>query len=280
MHEECVTTNSSQGTCMEVRDCTPILDLLKAEPLPQAKLEYLRKSQCGFHDRKPLVCCPQQDPGLKPPDAEVVEDLTSHRNLPLLRNDLCGPLSDDRIIGGNRVKKRKYFQMRRDNHQRLLHINCGSLRQAPHVWHSPVSIDSVRPVCLPIGLSLQEQNLVGKKLTVAGWGVTENNTSSRALLKVDVPVESNAKCIKVYKNQVQITETSQLCAGGERDGGQSCHGDSGGPLTYYGPVEGSVRIIQHGIVSFGPQTCGTTGLPAVYTRVGYYMKWILDNISS
>ncbi|KAG8236449.1 hypothetical protein J437_LFUL016745 [Ladona fulva] len=370
MREACVTPNSSRGTCIEVRDCTPLLNLLQAKPLSQANLEYLRKSQCGFHDRQPLVCCPRQNPAPKPPNVEVVEDVSRHRNLPLLRNDLCGPLSDDRIIGGNITKINELpwmaliaysgskgnaspfrcggtvindfyiltaghcvkflksgirpqltsvplftsIYVRLGEHDLDSRIDCeedqiyGTKTCAPEPQDIPIAQavahpqytgksdlrndialirltrqinftpDSVRPVCLPIGLSVQEQNLVGKKLTVAGWGVTENRTSSRVLLKVDVPVKSHAECAQVYKNQVQISKTSQLCAGGVRNGGDSCNGDSGGPLTYYGPVEGSVRAIQHGVVSFGPRACGTTGLPGVYTRVGYYMKWILDNI--
>ncbi|KAG8236453.1 hypothetical protein J437_LFUL016750 [Ladona fulva] len=346
MREECVTPNSSRGTCIEVKDCTPLLDLLKAKPLSQAQLEYLRKLQCGFNDRKPLVCCSQQDPELKPPDAEVVEDVSSHRNLPLLRNDICGQFSDDRLIGrltvylnempwmaliayseskGNESTFRcggtiiNDFYILTAAHcfdylkNGIRPIDCEEEEFmdmkscAPEPEDIPIaqmvvhpqytgksglqndialirltsqinfSSDSVRPVCLPIGLSVQEQNLVGKWLTVAGWGVTEKYTSSRVLLKGNVPVKSNAECEQLYKNQLQISNTSQLCTGGVRD---TCNRDSGGPLTYYGPMEGSLRVIQHGIVSFGPQTCGNTELPAVYTRVGYYMKWILDNISS
>lgn len=71
---------------------------------------------------------------------------------------------------------------------------------------------------------------------------------------------------------------SQLCAGGVPDK-DSCGGDSGGPLMYPGRARGvGVRYVQRGIVSYGSKRCGVGGYPGVYTRVAYYMKWILDNI--
>lgn len=38
------------------------------------------------------------------------------------------------------------------------------------------------------------------------------------------------------------------------------------------------RYTQLGIVSFGPKLCGSEGFPGVYTKVTYYMDWILDSL--
>lgn len=49
-------------------------------------------------------------------------------------------------------------------------------------------------------------------------------------------------------------------------------GDSGGPLQVEMKNE-PCMYLQFGITSRGPQECGNT-IPAVYTRVGYYIEWI------
>lgn len=33
-----------------------------------------------------------------------------------------------------------------------------------------------------------------------------------------------------------------------------------------------------GLTSLGPARCATTGVPAIYIRVGTHTNWILDNI--
>lgn len=70
-----------------------------------------------------------------------------------------------------------------------------------------------------------------------------------------------------------------MCAGGIQSK-DSCGGDSGGPLLFPGRSGNSgYRYVQRGIVSFGSKQCGVGGVPGVYTRVAFYMDWILDNIS-
>lgn len=68
-----------------------------------------------------------------------------------------------------------------------------------------------------------------------------------------------------------------MCAGG-KSGMDSCSGDSGGPLQAPGNYSHNLKFIQYGVVSFGPRMCGTTGIPGVYTKIVYYLDWILDTI--
>ncbi|XP_031327722.1 melanization protease 1-like isoform X1 [Photinus pyralis] len=142
------------------------------------------------------------------------------------------------------------------------------------------SIDSVQPICLPTIEALTNLVFDNDKLTVTGWGFTEKAKKSEVLLKVDVSVMKTEDCQQVYKRAApkSLVEigANQICAGGV--GGDSCGGDSGGPLQKFAEHFGELRYIQQGIVSFGTKFCGMTDIPGVYTRVDRYMEWILDNI--
>lgn len=62
----------------------------------------------------------------------------------------------------------------------------------------------------------------------------------------------------------------QLCAydpAGEKD---ACQGDSGGPIQITNISNAVSTVI--GVVSFG-EGCATA-VPAIYTRVAYYLDWI------
>ncbi|XP_076762225.1 serine protease ea-like isoform X1 [Xylocopa sonorina] len=132
---------------------------------------------------------------------------------------------------------------------------------------------TVRPICMPIGLPA---NMTLKRATVTGWGATEIGIRSQDLLQASLPIVSLKDCAEVYKKRAQIWY-KQICAGGKK-GIDSCAGDSGGPLQAPTIYNNNLRYIQHGIVSFGPMNCGTEGAPGVYTRVVYYMDWILNII--
>lgn len=100
--------------------------------------------------------------------------------------------------------------------------------------------------------------------------------ASSKLLKVDVPTMLHSECENKYGRQANITQR-QLCAGG-RNQKDSCQGDSGGPLQRVSSVNKKAKYVQYGIVSFGPTFCGTEGNPGVYTKIAYYMNWLLDNM--
>lgn len=112
---------------------------------------------------------------------------------------------------------------------------------------------------------------------MTGWGTTELGTRSQDLLQAKLPLMSNEQCREVYKRTAQIWH-KQLCAGGQMNV-DSCMGDSGGPLQAVGPYGKSVRVIQYGVVSYGMKQCGTEGFPGVYTRIAYYMDWILNTMT-
>ncbi|KAF2897099.1 hypothetical protein ILUMI_09080 [Ignelater luminosus] len=140
-----------------------------------------------------------------------------------------------------------------------------------------ISVESVRPICLPTTKELKEYKLLDTKLIVTGWGATETGRRSSVLLYVNVPVITEEVCRKAYEASPAKINYKQICAGGQ-NGMDSCGGDSGGPLQNFIVHNGDLRGVQFGVVSFGPRFCGQEGFPGVYTRIDYYMDWILNTL--
>lgn len=110
-------------------------------------------------------------------------------------------------------------------------------------------------------------------------------TKSSELQKADLIIEDRNRCQQSMARNAGISiGQGQLCATGSRNGKSqdSCAGDSGGPLQRIekagNPIQGEIRVILIGLVSFGPRRCGTQRISAVYTDVAEYMPWILSVI--
>ncbi|RSL83135.1 Trypsin [Fusarium oligoseptatum] len=106
----------------------------------------------------------------------------------------------------------------------------------------------------------------GSDVTVAGWGVTSQGSSSSpvALRKVTIPVVSRTTCRSQYGTSA-IT-TNMFCAGLAEGGKDSCQGDSGGPI-----VDTSNTVV--GVVSWG-EGCAQPNFSGVYARVGTLRTYI------
>jgi len=104
--------------------------------------------------------------------------------------------------------------------------------------------------------------------------------SSNVKLQVWLPVVKSEDCGRIYSEKRISIGDGQLCAGGI-EGKDSCVGDSGGPLMSTGisPRDGRTRYFVAGVVSFGPELCGTKNWPGVYTRLSQYTDWILNQLA-
>ncbi|KAL1404035.1 hypothetical protein pipiens_005477 [Culex pipiens pipiens] len=131
----------------------------------------------------------------------------------------------------------------------------------------------IQPICLPTQESLNSRNIIGHRLTAAGWGRTESGDPSDTKLKVVLEITEPNGCNTVYKPAGIVISDRQLCAGGEK-GKDTCTGDSGGPLMQ----RVGTRWVLYGIVSFGPKLCARKGIPGVYTNVPKYIDWIESNV--
>ena len=99
----------------------------------------------------------------------------------------------------------------------------------------PVELGSrAVPACLPDAETFGEDALVGKTLTVSGWGRTIYQGSQSVVLKtIDVPGISNKDCQEDYRHYGEDTITdAMLCAESAPRGedGGVCQGDSGGKI--------------------------------------------------
>jgi len=150
---------------------------------------------------------------------------------------------------------------------------------------SPVELsDNIIPACLPT-YSMDHDFLVGKTLTVSGWGKGSNGTLHRAQypgIRSDLCQallnKNHADSCKHNNIEFTITE-SHLCAGIPYPSIKShSGGDSGGPLTY----NDNGRETLVGVVSFSKKTCWDSALlngsVPVYARVTEKLKWIEDEM--
>jgi trypsin len=118
----------------------------------------------------------------------------------------------------------------------------------------------------PIKLATAKQNNLetpGRKLTVAGWGLTGfNGTPPNHLRQAQVPVVSDRRAESSYDAVLGPSGYEpplMIAAGNSKVNG--CVGDSGGPLF----DSGSRTLV--GIVSGGRYKCGTARYPGKYTEV-------------
>ncbi|XP_015609256.1 transmembrane protease serine 9 [Cephus cinctus] len=119
--------------------------------------------------------------------------------------------------------------------------------------------------------SKNEKAKEGARGRTSGWGRTSFNGSISTMLQiVTVPIISKVNCSRIYE-QIGKLPPGQICAGFKTGGGDSCSGDSGGPLAIGGRLAG--------IVSWGIE-CGSDEYPGVYTEVAAYHDWIMKHIES
>merc|ERR1711988_2004029 len=122
---------------------------------------------------------------------------------------------------------------------------------------------AVGPICLPD----PAQDYDNVKALVTGWGRLRSGGQLPDILQeVNVTTMTNQQCRERY-GYSRITD-HMICAGDV--GRDSCHGDSGGPLSVLGQDD---RYSQIGIVSWG-NGCAEPGYPGVYTRLTSLLDWV------
>ncbi len=105
-----------------------------------------------------------------------------------------------------------------------------------------------------------------------GWGKMKDTHifGADVLREAQVPLVDNKKCSDAFEYEIT---SSQMCAGYNRGGVDTCAGDSGGPLMCEIKKDGVSRWYVYGVTSFG-EGCGDKGKYGIYTRVTNFADWI------
>lgn len=129
--------------------------------------------------------------------------------------------------------------------------------------------ETVKPACLNT-----EHILPFDTAVASGFGKTNfhDKTESIRLMKVTLDLIDSTTCAKLESSVV----SSQICASVLAGGKDTCQGDSGGPLQVVLPHPICTYCII-GITSYGRQ-CGHANTPAMYTRVSYFIPWIVHTV--
>nr|AID60298.1 easter-14 [Nilaparvata lugens]APA33883.1 seminal fluid protein [Nilaparvata lugens] len=148
--------------------------------------------------------------------------------------------------------------------------------------------DFVAPICLEYG-ELLSKDYAGTEAEFAGWAAYKidpvtNTTSGPSLLqKFTVPVQNESVCIESMHVIVRNTTSWQkdrksfICAGSRPDQDISSE-DSGGVLAVAQSVAGDIpRFFAVGVAAMHSEV---PSIADVYTRVAYYMEWIMDTIAN
>ncbi|XP_037713487.1 melanization protease 1-like [Drosophila subpulchrella] len=126
--------------------------------------------------------------------------------------------------------------------------------------------DYIKPICLPTNYNPLDYI---SSLTATGWGNTENGSPSSILRTANLMQVHRSYCSVIFGSKV---DTSHICAAGFNSG--TCAGDSGGPISAKIQFnDGSNRVVQLGIVSYGGRPCLNY---SVHTNVMHYINWILE----
>jgi secreted trypsin-like serine protease len=180
----------------------------------------------------------------------------------VLNKNEAHPHIDRRVM--KVVTHKQFDKFTYENDIALLELHGGTVEYQPNII----------PVCLPTS----DNNLVGQRGWVTGWGrLSEYGQISPVLREVNLPIISNERCMRMYRNSGQNEWIPDIfmCAGTASGGSDSCEGDSGGPLVVQGK-DGRYQLA--GIISWGIG-CGDRNRPGVYTRISKFRSWINNVIN-
>ncbi|KAL5258799.1 hypothetical protein ACHWQZ_G009307 [Mnemiopsis leidyi] len=136
--------------------------------------------------------------------------------------------------------------------------------------------DNIKTISLPEQTDIAQLYAEGAPATVIGWGLTETGSLTTELKKLPYEVVSDSQCKEVYGASIK---PGMMCTGrAPMTEKHAAPGDSGGPVFVKKAADDFVQI---GLVSWGPEVSDQdTKTWDVNADVGYYLKWISDNMNA
>ncbi|KAI8037575.1 hypothetical protein M5D96_009730, partial [Drosophila gunungcola] len=129
----------------------------------------------------------------------------------------------------------------------------------------------IHPICIILNHNIKSLVELTRTFKAFGWGEKGDGNQSDILQAITLNHLQRADCHR--RLGMNLTQ-QQICAGVHN--GDTCRGDSGGPLTNNVSLNNaSVHEVQFGIISYGTLMCNDTG---VYTDVSSYVDWIKKSI--
>ncbi|XP_015120009.1 CLIP domain-containing serine protease 2 [Diachasma alloeum] len=106
--DACRNPNGVIGSCINIRQCPILLNILQSRPLDPQNVRFLQESKCGFEGRDPKVCCVDQQQSQRPDPSENNNNNNNNNGNIASRADLlpedCGHDLQLRIVGGERAE--------------------------------------------------------------------------------------------------------------------------------------------------------------------------------
>ncbi|GAL33361.1 secreted trypsin-like serine protease [Vibrio maritimus] len=149
------------------------------------------------------------------------------------------------------------------------------------LWHNDIAILKLESPAtvgeiVTYGSSKEYRNQPESFVAVGHGDTRTGIDESTQLLKVPLNYVSNEDCLSFGLDGVR---DDYICFSGDYSNvtglnGGTCQGDSGGPVYW----NDGGRLVQVGITSFGPATCGDPRSPvtSVFTEVAHHYDWIVS----
>lgn len=103
----CTNPSGRAGMCLNIKQCSPLLNLLRQQRQIAGVADFLRASACGYEGSDPKVCCPGTE--TRATEAEPENDSRTPVKEPVKLPDvtecgIAGQPDEQRIIGGYPAK--------------------------------------------------------------------------------------------------------------------------------------------------------------------------------